>query len=319
MKDYNDIAAFVAVAQAGNFSSAARKLQTQKSTVSRKVLALEERLGTPLFTRTTRQVILTHEGKKYLEQIEGAYLQIDLAEDTTLGTDTYLRGSLRITAPVVLGIALLPGAITEFASLHPGVQVEILLEDRVMNLIEERVDLAIRTGELDDSSLKARKIGTSQFGLFASPRYLEKTRASLKIRRPQDLVQHQCIMYSPSGEDFPWVFTHKESRVKAKIRSQLRANTLAMAKELAGNGAGIALLPEFLCNDSLISGELVPVLPQWRAEKSAYYLVYPSSKVDAPALKALVNHLIAYFDNSKTTHIQPTSKMVKLRHEGSGR
>ncbi len=295
MRDYNDIAAFIAVAQTGSFSAAARNLKTQKSTISRKVLALEERLQTPLFTRTTRQVILTNEGRKYLEQLEAAFQQIDRAESAALGTDTHLRGALRITAPVVLGIALLPEVLAEFSALHTGVQIEVILEDRVMDLFEERIDLAIRTGDLEDSSLKSRKLGISEFGLFASPRYLDKLPEKMRVRKPQDLATQQCIMYSPSGEDFPWVFVNKESRVKSKVRSQLRVNTLAMAKELACFGAGIALLPEFLCQDSLISGELVPVLPQWRAEKSSYSLVYPSSKVGSPTLKALVGFMIEYF------------------------
>lgn len=289
MKDYNEFAHFIAVARSGSFSEAAKKLGLQKSTLSRKISALEDRIGQTLLTRTTRKTSLTHAGQNFLDRISNVFEEIDAAENFLGQTNSKPCGTIRITAPVVLGMAMLPKIVSEFSKLYPEIQMDLMFDDRIVDLVGERFDLAIRTGDLKDSTLKAKKVGVTEFLLYASPAYLAK---HSPLRSPKDLMKsHSCITYFPGGEEFVWELFNSGKKFKLKNAGRIKTNTLVMAKELAKEGAGIALIPAFICQDELLSGELTRVLPDWHGERSKHWIVYPAQKHLSPEMKLFVPFL----------------------------
>ncbi len=315
MTDYSELAAFVALAETKSFSGAARKLKCQKSTISRKILNLEERLGTSLVLRTTRKVKLNRAGEQLFNEIQPSFAHIDRATQEVFGASHEIQGSIRLTAPSILGLVLLPEALATFSQKFPRVTVDILLDDRVLDFVSDRIDIAIRTGPLENSNLKSRKLGDTEFSLFVSPNFSnfsnfqnlkEDLHSSSHSVRLQDLNQLPGIVYTPDGEAMPWTLVnHKGNKLKLNPVQCLRASTLQMAKELAKAGAGVALLPEFICQDELIAGELVQIFSEWKAEKSVYSIVYPDKKKTSLAVTELVKHLIPYVENSVQTKVRP--------------
>ncbi len=295
MKQYSEVAAFVAVGEAGSFSGGAKRLKVQKSTVSRQVAALEARLGMSLFVRTTRKLQMTELGKRYFEEVHGVFRLLDQVEAGVIASKNdspeALTGVIRLTAPTVLGHVLLPEVIQQFCERYPKIEVDLVLSDRVMDLVSDHIDIAIRTGTLDPSSLIAKRLGSTQFSLFASPHYLRVSGAERSLRHPSELKNYRLIVYYPDDEAFAWTLIDGAHRFKVKASGILRSNTLQMAHELARAGAGIALLPDLITRDALISGELVHVLPSWRSERSHFSVVYHKQSVTLPGVKALVQHL----------------------------
>ncbi len=298
MTDYNFISAFIAVVREGSFGAAARALRIEKSTLSRRVAALEESLGFPLLRRTTRKMTLTDEGRHYFTAIEPAWGSIESAthalrenRQSSATSPATITGTVRLTAPVIFGQTLLVKPIAEFCAAYPQIRVEILIDDKVLDVTAERIDLAIRGGPVELSGANARRLGYTYFRLFASPEYL---RASGRITQPAQLKELRCLSYVPDQEPYPWVLVHdrdSRSRHRVKPRDFLRVNHLEMIKELCKQGVGIALMPTLLVEDELLSGELQPVLKEWGSERSAYSLVTPHSRVVSEAVRVAARFL----------------------------
>ncbi len=276
MNNLNEIAAFVAVVRHGGFTLAAKELAEPKSTLSRKVSQLELRLGASLLIRTTRSIRLTEAGQKFYDECSRILIEIEEAEKQLEPHQQRASGTVRISAPVEVGTHLLPEIMTELSEKYPEIQIQLDLSDRYVDLFREGFDLALRAGDLKDSSYKARKLGLSFFALFASPTYLKKYG---QPKTPKEVCDHHCIVFSPEFREFPWIVASKGKKEKIMVTSKLHVNSLSMAKNLAMAGAGICYVPVHLVSGCLANHELVPVLPDWAGDAKPYYLVYPPVKI----------------------------------------
>ncbi|MBX3021977.1 MAG: LysR family transcriptional regulator [Bdellovibrionales bacterium] len=282
--DLNEIAVFLKVVETGSFVKAAGQLGMPKSTVSAKVSALEKRLGVTLITRTTRRLHISEAGRAYYKQALAGLTQIQAAEQHLTATQREPQGALKITAPIELGSVVLPAAVAAMRKRYPGVNLELILRDDTVDLVAEGVDLAIRAGELRDSSLIAKKLGAVYFAAVASPKYLK---AAGVLRSPKDLENHVCLQFPPLGLD-EWQLSSSRGRQVVCLNRQLVVGDLNMIKNLTTAAMGVALLPMFFCAGELKSERLVRVLPEWRTEVRPVHFVYPAQKFVAPKTAAFI-------------------------------
>ena len=285
--DLNEVLIFVRVAQAGNFNKAAERLGMPNSTVSTKVSALEKRLGVTLLHRTTRKLSLTQTGETFyqnaLKHIDG----LVSAESEASLNQGEPRGTLRITAPVLFSTSVLPNVISAYAKKYPNVQIEVVASDASLDLISENIDVAIRTGEMPDSSLKSVRLGFGYFALFASPTYVKSHQ---KISHPKDLLNHACIQYSMLNKE-NWEFIHHASKSKTKVsmNQHLVMSELFLVKELAIQGLGVALLPPMDCRRECEEKKLVRILDDWHSYVRDVHFIYPADKYVSPKLSEFIS------------------------------
>ena len=282
--DLNEVAVFIKVIQSGSFSKAAKQLSMPNSTVSSKVSSLEKRLGITLIQRTTRKLNITPAGQAYFKRCIQGLEEIQAAEMEIAQTQGEPQGLFRITAPIELGSSVLPGLLSEYTSRYPKVRVEVLLTDQRLDLLSESVDLAIRAGELKDSTLIAKKIGSACFSLYASPKFLKSHDLPT---HPRELRNLPCLQFTPAGTE-EWKLTSSKGAFNAILSGRIIANDLSLIKNLTLRGDGIALMPTFFCQSELDSGKLVKVLPEWRTNLSSVHFVYPAQKFVTPKLTAFI-------------------------------
>jgi DNA-binding transcriptional LysR family regulator len=282
--DLDGIAIFVKVMQAGSFSRAARLLGMPNSTVSAKVSALEKRLGVTLLQRTTRKLRATQAGEAYFHRCVQALEELQAAEnelETARGEPT---GRLRLTAPVEVGHNLLPALVHAFVNKYPQMTVEVMVTNRVLDLVAEGVDLAIRAGPLKDSSLIAKRFDLGYFGLWASPDYLTKHAAP---RHPKELTEHNCLRFSRlKNEGFR--LNNGRENLNVPVSGTSIADDFETLRSLAILGEGIAFLPSFLCAEETKQNKLVRALPQWRGDKVSLSLVYPAQRFVPAKVRAFI-------------------------------
>lgn len=284
--DLNEISVFVKVIQAGGFAKAARLLEMPNSTVSAKVLALEKRLGVTLLHRTTRKLNITPEGQAYYEKCLALLEQLKDAErELTLGQASP-SGVLRVTAPAILGAQLLPEAVASFREKYPEVKLELTLTDKVVDLIADGFDLALRAGELADSTYLERKLGITYFAAYASREYLKEHGSP---KHPRELEKHECLIFSPLGKE-SWDLVSGGKKTKAGVRANVVSDDLNFLKELAVAGGGIALLPTFLCDEEAKAKSLYRILPEWRSDVRPLRFIYPPQRFVTPKLLAFLEH-----------------------------
>ncbi len=282
--DLNEIAVFIKVVEAQSFSRAARELGMPNSTVSSRVSGLEKRLGVTLIQRTTRKLNITEIGQAYFKHCLQGLKEIEQAESEILATQSEPQGLLRITAPVELGGSILPHFISDYLKKYPKVSVEVILTDRRVDLLAEGIDLAIRAGELKDSSLIAKKLGSAYFAPYASPKYLK---AYGLPKLPKDLIDHECLQFTPLGLT-EWKLKSLKSSATVKVKGRMILNDLNLIKLLTVNGNGIALLPSFLCLEDVRAGRLMRILPEWGSTPGPVHFVYPAQKFVMPKLSAFI-------------------------------
>lgn len=280
----DDIAVFVRVVETGSFSAAARRLGSPKATVSAKVARLEKRLGLSLIQRTTRKLRVTEAGEHYFRHCADAIREVEVAEAALQSTSGKPSGVLKVTAPVDLGHTLLPRIVHAYAARYPDISVELLVTNRVVDLVGEGIDLAIRPAQvLKDSSLIAQRFFGMQSNLWASPRYLEQLGA---LTHPRDLKTVRILGFLPRNSI---VLTNGKADVEVSITGRIRADDFETIKALLLLGEGIAWLPDFLAAESAQAGALVPVLPQWvPKEQGAFYFVYVGRKYGLPKVQAFI-------------------------------
>ncbi len=281
----NEVAIFVKVVETGSFVGAANALEMPKSTVSARISSLEKRLGVTLIRRTTRKLHITEAGQLYYKECLEAISRITAAEEEVLHNQSAPQGPLRITAPVELGGTLFPAILSEFTKKYPLINVEIILTDRKVDLIEEKIDIGIRTGFLKDSSLIAKKLGTIYFAPFASPKFL-KTAGPIKT--PKDMEKLCTIAFAPLGTE-EWHLLNNNQKQTIKIQKKTVVNDLNLTKSLAVSGMGIAIIPTFHCLPEVKAGKLVRILNNWRTEVRPVHFVYPSHKYVSPKIKAFID------------------------------
>jgi len=265
---------FAHVAETQSFSRAAEKLGITKSAVSKHVAQLEADLGVQLILRTTRRLSLTDAGARVFELCSRVASDIEAAREAALDARSSIAGKLRITAPNAFGRNYLMPVITEFLALHQEISIEAVLADAYVDLLGERIDMALRVGDPGDQSLISRRIARVEFFLVASPRYLEKRGTP---RTPADLAQHEWIVHAPARADHITLHKGKNS-VRVPVRGRLTCNDGPSNLAAAAAGYGIIGLPDFEAAPELQTQRLVRVLPAWRIEDSALHLTFPPRK-----------------------------------------
>ncbi len=274
--DLNQVIIFAKVVETRSFTAAGRALGLPKSTVSRKVAHLEERLGVQLLQRTTRKLSLTDVGAAFYERCARISSEIAEAEQAVLLAHDQPHGLLRITAPHELGAACLSDVVSEFLLEHREVDIELELTDRPVDLAEEGFDLAIRIDRSPDSSLVARRLGSMQVHLVASPAYLARRG---EPERPEDLEEHDIVLAVGPGRRAQLDLVGPEGgRVVIQARPRLVANSVGMLREAILAGVGIGVLPAYRCTADIALGRLRSLLPEWTRSDTVIHALYPTSR-----------------------------------------
>ncbi|MEQ9501177.1 MAG: LysR family transcriptional regulator [Deltaproteobacteria bacterium] len=270
-----DLGLFVALVDAGSFSAAADALEVSKSAVSKHLARLEERLDARLLERTTRSMRLTDAGAAYYRRAKQIVDAAAEAEAEVCERQNTAVGRLVVSAPRSFAQAYLAPAVVRFVARHPRVQVTFDLTDRYVDLIEEGYDLAIRIGELADSSLVAKRISTSTYRLAASPAYLE---ANGRPRRPHDLERHACLVYRQVTRLDRWRFETKRGPVTVPVSGRLQSDDGDLLAQAAVEGTGVVYLPDFIVDPYVADGRLVSLLPRACRTSTPVWAVYPSRR-----------------------------------------
>ena len=273
--DLNRVAVFVRVVEEGGFSAAARALRLPKSSVSRAVALLEEELGARLLQRSTRKVHLTEAGTAFYDRASRGLAGVEEAGAAVADLQGSLRGPIRVTAPVDAGVWLIAPVIARFVALHPAVHVDAVLTGRIVDLVAEGFDFALRAGGVRDTSLVARKLAHVDAALFATPAYLARKGTPA---RPADLASHDCILFRPDRGRVTWTLTGPAGEETVEVTGPVGADDFAFVQRIVLAGAGIGLLPSFLCSEAAASGGLVRVLPGLTGLGGNFHLVYPSAR-----------------------------------------
>ena len=293
MDKFEDLQAFVAVVEAGSFTAAAERLDSAKSAVSRLISALEERLGVQLLRRTTRVLNLTETGRSFYEHAARILSDLEEAEAAVQQEHAELRGKIRLALPLSFGVRHMCTPIAAFSRLHPKVEFDLNLNDRRIDLIEEGVDLALRIGRLEDSSLIARRLFDARAVVCASPHYLS---AHGEPQSPAELREHDCLVYSNLAEPDKWSYVDKGGEPRSvHIRPVLSASSGDFLSNAAAHGMGLVIQPTFIASEAIRRGMLVPVLTDYDWPLSPAYAVYPPTRHLSYRVRALIDFLAERF------------------------
>lgn len=283
---------FAAVVESGSFGGSADRLGLSRAMISKHVAHLEEHLGTRLLQRTTRKLTLTESGAAYYDRCVQILTYLSEAEEAAVRNTEVPRGTLRITMPVSFGILHMAPIVSDYMKHYPEVKVDILLNDRKVDLLEEGLDLAVRIGSLSESGLIARKLASDRLAISAAPEYFENHGIP---KTPADLAQHNCLIYSYSASGDEWRMAGPNGTEVVKVSGTLRATNGDLIKLAALSGAGIMRQPLFLCADELRSGRLVEVLSAYRSDEVGIYVLYPSRKHLSAKVRTFVDFMANAF------------------------
>lgn len=273
--DLNHAATFVRVVEAGSFTLAAKRLGTPTSAVSRAVGSLETELGVRLLHRTTRKLSLTEAGEAFFRRMQRVVTEGEEAARAASGLSSEARGRVRLTAPPGLGGDRFPKIIAKISERHPELVIELILTNRVVDLVGEGIDLAVRNGMLKDSSLVARKVATSELGIFAAPAYLERRG---RVRKPADLCDRECLVYGGREGKLAWRLSGPDGEKTVEVAGPVECDDMVFLRSAAVAGLGLALLPVELTTAAVARGELVRVLPRHAVRGGGTFLVWPSQQ-----------------------------------------
>lgn len=299
MQSLEDVLAFVRVVETGGFSRAAERLGLSKSIISRRVARLEADLGVRLLNRTTRGISPTEAGLEFKMRCAEILSQLEAARDAVTCRERDVAGTLRLAVPLSFGIARLAPAIAAFAAENPRVSIDLSFSDRFVDLVAEGFDAALRIGILPDASLMARRLGSIQSLLVASPAYLARHGAPEK---PQALAHHDCLIYSAGSRD-TWQFRSGRKWLSFRPQGRFRADNGEVLRAAALAGLGIAALPDFLVDEALADGTLVRLLEAYPMPEAGIHLLRPAGGPASARLSALSDHLAAWFGTQGETAI----------------
>ncbi|WP_260293117.1 LysR family transcriptional regulator [Sedimenticola hydrogenitrophicus] len=294
MLDFNEMVIFVKVVEAGNFTAAATNLGLPKSSVSRKISQLEGRLGARLLQRTTRSVRTTELGALYYDRCARLVAEAEEAERAISQCQEQPRGLLRVTLPVDIGISIMPAITREFLRQQPEIRLQVDVSDRLVDLVGEGFDMAIRAGELEDSTLVAHRLYTDRMRVCGAPEYFQQHGIP---GSPEDLKQHDCVVFSARRGSELLKFRGPRGTVAVEITGRLGINNLNAIRGACLTGRVIGLLPELHCQDLIASGELVSVLDEWSVREGGIYAVYPSPRHLTPKVRAFITFLDRHFSS----------------------
>jgi DNA-binding transcriptional LysR family regulator len=287
------MAAFARIVEAGSFSAAARELGRSKSSVSKRIARLEDRLGVRLLNRTTRRLSLTEAGRSFYEGCRRMLSEAEAAERAVAHLSGAPRGTLRVNVAMSFGVLHVAPALAGFMRRYPELSVELVLDDREVDLVEEGFDLGVRIRALPDSSLIARRLAPSRRFVCAAPSYLEAHGAP---EAPEDLPRHACLLYSYQAQRSVWRLGGPAGERRVGVSGRLTANNGGALRNAALAGLGLAFLPSFIVGEDLRRGRLRRVLPDWRdADDIAVHAVYPAGRNLSPKVRVFVDHLAERF------------------------
>ena len=286
MDRLHELEVFVAVADAGSFAKAGNRLRLSPPAVTRAISALEDRLGARVFNRTTRSLTITDVGQRFLESAKRVLNDLDTAEKEAIGETAVPHGHLTVTASVTFGRSALAPVVGDFLNQHPRISVSVLLLDRITNLVEEGIDLAVRIGPLPDSSLIAKRIGTVRRVLVASPAYLAQRG---KPQTPADLRLHSMIAFTGLMPNREWRFLDGRSGNSVSFMPRLEINDAVSSIAAAEAGDGISIALSYMVAEKINEGRLVTVLDEFTPPAVPVSLVYPQSRLISPKVRAFVD------------------------------
>jgi DNA-binding transcriptional LysR family regulator len=283
---------FIKAAETLSFAKAAAELGLSPPAISRSIARLEQRLGTQLFARSTRQVKLTDDGQLYFERCRSALHQIADTENLLGGRQNTPEGLLRISVPTTYAYYRILPILPIFAELYPNIQIELNISNRNIDFIEEGYDLAIRLGELPDSQLVSRKLENAALGIFASPAYLKKHSKPIIL---EDLKHHAIARFElpSSGRPLPWIFKNKKQDVDIQVKSQIMfSEDFLGCVNYAVAGGGLVQAYDFIAEAHVKKGELVEVLQNFRGRSRPFSLLYPSNRHLSPRVRVFIDFVI---------------------------
>ncbi|MDP2698930.1 LysR family transcriptional regulator [Thalassospira sp.] len=295
MSDFEDIQIFVRVAELGNLSGAGRELRHSAAVVSNRIARLEERLGVRLLNRTTRRVSLTTEGDVYYRHCLRILAEMEEAENAIANQKNTTRGPVTLTCPVAFGNKFVAPIIPKFVEKNPDVQMRLHLSDRLFDLLQDKVDVAIRIADLKESSLIVRKLASNRRVLVASPAYLKRHGTPVI---PTDLLQHNCLLLRfPGSRQFQWVLNgpDTEGPVTLSVSGSMDSDNGEVLTRWCLDGHGIALKSMWDVGDLIADGRLVTILPDYTPPAHAVYALYPENRYLPTRVRALVDFLVGEF------------------------
>jgi DNA-binding transcriptional LysR family regulator len=284
--ELSTLRAFVKVVQTGSFTRAAEALDTQKAHISRVITQLEKSYGVRLLERTTRSLSLTEVGREFFERAVGILGAVDEAERSIQKAQGEPRGLLKLTCGVEFGMIAVSGWIADYLERFPQVRVDADYTSRVLDIIHEGFDLAIRVGPLADSSLAARKLGEIRYGLFASEAYVQRCGS---LAHPEELAHHACLAFSGGSHQSSWTLGNDGARKHIDFEPRLKANNVFALRDAAIAGLGITLLPLVVAASPLRDATLIRVLPTWSPAPVPVHAVFASARYLTPKVKAFID------------------------------
>lgn len=290
MDRFEEMQTFVWVVRLGSLSAAADRLNLAKSVVSRRLSELETRLGVQLLTRTTRRLNLTETGRQYFTRCQSILADLEEADQAISSGNVALRGTIRMAAPLSFGIKHLMPVLDAFLELQPELKLDLDLNDRTLNFMEEELDLAIRIGKLADSSLVARKLSMLTLIVCASPAYLSRHGTP---GRPEELEQHQGLHYSHMDSQY-WQFVKHDRQISVRVPQRIRANNGDVLLRAAMDGLGVVQTPSFLANEAIAEGSLIPILTDYTIPAGGIYAIYPQQRYLPQRIRVLIDYLSAH-------------------------
>jgi DNA-binding transcriptional LysR family regulator len=289
MDRFQALQVFVNVAENGGFAAAGRKLSMSPPSVTRIVSSLEEHLGTALFVRTTRSVGLTEAGERFLEDSRRVLTELAEAEEAAVGSHVTPRGELRITAPVQFGSMFVTPVLGDYLDNHQHVTARAIFVDRIVNMIDEGLDVAIRIGDLPDSSLIATRVGSIRFTVFASPDYLARRGTP---GHPNDLSDHKLIDPSPSGANPYWVFRKNGKSFSIRHTPRLQINTIDAIRDQVARGWGISRLRSYQIAPLIAEGRVVPLLESFEPPPEPIHVIHQEGRLASAKVRSFVDFMV---------------------------
>lgn len=284
--DLYSLQAFVKVVQAGSFTRAAAALNTQKAYLSRLITQLEKELGARLLERTTRALSLTEIGREFFERAVGILASVEDAQRAVQKAQGEPRGVLKLTCGVEFGMLAVSGWISRYLRCYPQVRVDADFTNRMVDIVHEGFDLAIRVGSLADSTLAARKLGALHYGIFAAPDYLARRGAP---DEPDDLAAHTVLVFAGGSHQATWSLTRGGEQVRVTLQPLLKANNVFAVRDAATAGLGVAQLPLLVAGPEVDAGHLRPVLPDWAPPAVPVHAVFASARYLTPKVRAFID------------------------------
>ena len=278
---------FVRVVETGSFSAAARDLRMGQPAVSKTIAGLETRLGVRLLVRTSRRLSPTEAGEAYYERARRTLTEADEAETAARGLGSGLEGRLRVCAPVTFGRLHVAPKLGAFLDAHPKLRLELIMDDRRINLLEENIDIALRAGALSDSTLTARRIGQTQRLIVAIPDYLRRRG---EPRTPADLVGHEAVAYTQqAAASDEWRVRSGTTEISVRVPSRLAFSAAEGLREGVLAGLGLAIAPRWMFSPELESGAVVPILRDWSLPPVDLWAVHPAGRMPSAKARAFIS------------------------------